>query len=148
MTGYVLCDENRCLCKGMRGSFFPCLLLTHPCVGRVEVACLTRFRIYEAYFRLGFGCMWRFYRAVPCRRPRLMNGVYCNGCDGTRNVSFNKLSKSSRPLDGCCRARIGLRDKWEGSELPTAEARTCCGCLDSDRGWQTCLDPILPIYQV
>ena len=27
MTGYVLCDENRCLCKGMRGSFFPCLLI-------------------------------------------------------------------------------------------------------------------------
>ena len=35
---------------------------------------MTRFRIYEAYFRLGFGCMWRFYRAVPCRRPRLMKG--------------------------------------------------------------------------
>ena len=50
------------------------VLLTHPCVGRVEVACLTRFRIDEAYFRLGFGCMWRFYRAVPCRRPRLMKG--------------------------------------------------------------------------
>jgi hypothetical protein len=38
-------------------------LLTHPCVGRVEVACLTRFRIYEAYFRFGFGYMWRFYWA-------------------------------------------------------------------------------------
>ena len=23
MTGQKLCDENRCLCKGMRGSFFP-----------------------------------------------------------------------------------------------------------------------------
>ena len=21
---------------------------------------MTRFRIYEAYFRLGFGCVWRF----------------------------------------------------------------------------------------
>ena len=30
MTGQELCDDNTCLCKGMRGSFFPYVIIKYP----------------------------------------------------------------------------------------------------------------------
>ena len=81
MTGQKLCDENRCLCKGMRGSFFPIYcspilvweeLRFHQHRGsgkivpnRMRVRYVRCFRIDEAYFRLGFGYMWRFIWENP-----------------------------------------------------------------------------------
>ena len=38
---------------------------------------MTRFRIYEAYFRLGFGCMWRFLSggALPQAEINVMGHI-------------------------------------------------------------------------
>ena len=94
MTGYVLCDENTVFVKECVGLSF--LVYCSPilvweelrfrnkpvedyaemvgCCVSVKVACLTRFRIDEAYFRLGFGCVWRFIWETPAA-DREISGV-------------------------------------------------------------------------
>lgn len=74
---------------------------------------MTRFRIYEAYFRLGFGCMWRFYRAVPCRRPRLMKGHIVMGATalvtylGLADVPGSHLTRVELVIDALTGRRGG-----------------------------------------